>query len=367
MEKGPSPIVRDIEKEMASLKRRKMTPVADSGDTGPKEVKLTVSAEDKKNDGAEPVGILEVERERTIKKLAAEIKRRSWLDENTSDIDKSIPEIGQDLRAETIRKMLKEEYQLEADTEPADEKMAELYEIWARKWMDALEKQKAGREKPATDDEVRDPKDAREPAALPAENPVATLPAAASAIDGPAASLDGLTPREAVLQEVKNFQESVSLAREIRNLPDEKKNIFDDLQRKARIDKMAKTLGEKYKTIDPAERKKAESEKNSLFLNIREDLLAMVKNESGEFPEENLKYFQKYFLNPELMRSYQDIRQEEVEGKKVKDLTDFRYEFAEEMGKMAQEHGKFKKEAVELVKSFFRSFTLLEQRYYENK
>lgn len=88
------------------------------------------------------VGILEMNRERMVKELAQEIKRISWLDENELEnaaVVKRIPEIGQDLRSGAIKKMLVEKYKVIPGTQAADEKMSQLYEIWARKWMEALE------------------------------------------------------------------------------------------------------------------------------------------------------------------------------------------------------------------------------------
>lgn len=91
------------------------------------------------------VGILEMNRERMIKELVREIKRISWLDENELEdagIVKRIPEIGQDLRSGAIKKMLVERYKVIPGTQVADDKMNELYEIWARQWMEALEAEK---------------------------------------------------------------------------------------------------------------------------------------------------------------------------------------------------------------------------------
>ena len=169
-------------------------------------------------------------RKAMLEDIKAEIDRRSWLDENkieNPEKAKAIPEIGVDLRAATINRMLREEYNgVEPETEKSHEIMTELHEMWAKQWLDYLEKQRYGG------------KTAGE------EKPVSTE-----------TSPEGVAPVSKAETTRKTGEESDKIrVRRRTELDEGQKKIFSELIRKAEVGKLKKALQGRYEGVDPEKR-----------------------------------------------------------------------------------------------------------------
>jgi len=278
------------------------------------------------------VDFWQMKREEMIEELAQNIFdiRMS----RNPEIAKAIPEIGLDLSGPYIDWILthNKPKRITPGTKDPEDFMRRWDRIQAKRWLEYLEgKRYAGRET-----------EGEKPAMIePAPKP---------------------RPAEAA---PRSKPEEVEAGKERAELSEGQKKIFDHLMQRSGIGEISKALEEKYRRLQPKDRKDAEEKKESLLQNIESIFTRMIKSEGKKFPRKDLNYFQKYFLdNPKVMEKYRSERGEKV-SKGETDLLKFRYEFADYMGDIAKRSGEFSNKGVEWVKSYFRTYTLLEQRLFE--
>jgi hypothetical protein len=348
-----SPTVRAIEGEMSRIEKAQkaanLSSEIDRSKTGQGAQAIPVENFPvySSQDSTQRIGILEINKEQTIKKLAEEIKRISWLDENTSGIEKFIPGIGLDLRASNINKMLREEYKLEPGTEMADQKMNELYEIWARQWMDALENQKK-KQKVGEKTEA--------PVVMPESHSavIKPMPAARPPVEAPA-PVAAAQPEEEIFKK-KPEKHPIELN-------EEQQKTFEELVKRSGIKEMQEAFEPSMKDLNPGEREKREKRNASLVESIENVFKHMISG--GKILPGELEYFKEKFLRPELLKRYQENRREDKLSDR-KAIENHRQEFIEAMREIAEKKdlGNFSEEAGDMVRSYFSKYTLLEKRLF---
>lgn len=277
-----------------------------------------------------------LKREDMIAELANEIRRISWLDENKTNIDKSIPEINLDLRAQSIRNMLDKVFKTEPGTAKSDEIMNKLYPIWAREWLEAMEAKR--------DSEVT----------VQSEPTVAKARTRTMRTEAPVAKTETQSRAAVPVKGEKLERQPISLN-------EEQKKTVEDLVQSSGIKELKKALEAQINKMDAYEKGRAERQNASAVDSIEGVFRKMVT--SGNFPQDKLNYFKQYFLNPQLVKRYQDIRQKG--GLKANEaLEEHKKYFVESMGGIAKKAG-FNEKAVDMIEKYFRVYLLFEKRLYK--
>lgn len=269
-------------------------------------------------------------RKEMVKKLAEEIKRISWLDENkikNPEVVKAIPEIGLDLRAATIRDILRTKYRgIEPETEKADEIMSQLHEMWAEKWLEYLEKERYAEQagegkKPVEPEPVR-------------------------------------RPRPAEAREVALEQKPKDKRLEKKELTKEQEKLFESLVQKARLEEIEGKFPKNMKDLDENERGRWERRGKALF-RTRRSLEYMV----GNVPEKEVVNFRDKIMD-QFLAEYRRLRKEKekIIGKSLaeegNELQRFKKDIREQMKEALSD--RFSEESVSLIISYYMKIFDLE-------